>query len=81
MQTPRHSVPASPSFGLSMSLLLALALPLLAVCGSGPAGDVDGDECALDTDNCDVNAACTNTDGSFACAGDLLARRRAVGTE
>ncbi|XP_072022656.1 thrombospondin-1-like [Amphiura filiformis] len=30
----------------------------------------DIDECALSTDNCDANAACTNTVGSFTCACD-----------
>ena len=28
----------------------------------------DCDECALKTDNCDANGACTNTVGSFTCA-------------
>ena len=28
----------------------------------------DVDECALETDNCDVNATCANTIGSFTCA-------------
>ena len=28
---------------------------------------VDIEECDLDTDNCDVNANCTDTDGSFIC--------------
>jgi len=28
---------------------------------------VDSDECAVGTDNCDANAACTNTVGSFEC--------------
>ena len=27
----------------------------------------DIDECIEETDNCDDNAACTNTDGSFTC--------------
>ena len=27
----------------------------------------DDDECALGTDNCDANAACTDTDGSYDC--------------
>ncbi|MGK3963651.1 FG-GAP-like repeat-containing protein [Sorangium sp. So ce118] len=35
-------------------------------CQSGTCTDVD--ECALGTDNCDANAACTNTVGSFTCA-------------
>ncbi|WP_437660827.1 FG-GAP-like repeat-containing protein [Sorangium sp. So ce1182] len=35
-------------------------------CQSGTCTDVD--ECALGTDNCDANAACTNTTGSFSCA-------------
>ncbi|HTN92374.1 MAG TPA: FG-GAP-like repeat-containing protein [Sorangium sp.] len=35
-------------------------------CQSGTCTDVN--ECALGTDNCDANAACTNTAGSFTCA-------------
>ncbi|WP_433927505.1 FG-GAP-like repeat-containing protein [Sorangium cellulosum] len=35
-------------------------------CQSGTCTDVN--ECALGTDNCDANAACTNTSGSFTCA-------------
>jgi len=45
----------------------------------GEGGDINGcssqctvvfediDECAEGTDNCDINAACTNTDGGFSC--------------
>ena len=40
-------------------------------CNEGFDGDgfdcVDGDECALGTDNCDENALCTNADGGFTC--------------
>ncbi|WP_438031098.1 EGF domain-containing protein [Sorangium sp. So ce233] len=35
-------------------------------CQDGTCADID--ECALGTDDCDANAACTNTPGSFACA-------------
>ena len=42
-----------PMTGSSTSLLLCLL--------------ADIDECALDTDNCDVNADCTDTVGSFFC--------------
>ena len=28
----------------------------------------DIDECELETDTCDVNAECTNTDGSYTCS-------------
>jgi hypothetical protein len=36
-----------------------------AGCDGGACPDVD--ECADGTDNCDVNAICTNTDGGFSC--------------
>ncbi|XXX71815.1 EGF domain-containing protein [Sorangium sp. So ce134] len=35
-------------------------------CQDGTCTDID--ECALGTDDCDANAACTNTPGSFTCA-------------
>jgi uncharacterized protein (TIGR03382 family) len=37
-------------------------------CPMASAGCVDIDECALGTDNCDANATCANTPGSFTCA-------------
>jgi len=36
--------------------------------GTSPSVCTDNDECTLDSDNCDVNATCTNTPGSFTCA-------------
>jgi len=33
-------------------------------------GCVDDDECSLETDDCDANATCTNTSGSFTCSCD-----------
>ena len=30
----------------------------------------DIDECAMETDMCDMNANCTNTDGSYDCTCD-----------
>lgn len=35
---------------------------------TGAACDVDIDECATNTHDCDTNATCTDTDGSFSCA-------------
>ena len=40
----------------SLASLIILAPPVL-----------DIDECAMGTDNCDVNADCVNTEGSFIC--------------
>jgi MYXO-CTERM domain-containing protein len=37
-------------------------------CATAGAACVDDDECAAGTDDCDVNATCTNTPGSFECA-------------
>ncbi|XP_041354305.1 fibrillin-1-like [Gigantopelta aegis] len=36
-------------------------------CVSGTNTTMDVDECEQDSDNCDVNALCTNTFGSFTC--------------
>jgi hypothetical protein len=34
---------------------------------TGPTCEVNVDECTLETDNCDTNANCVNTDGDFTC--------------
>ena len=39
--------------------------------GNAAANCVDVDECTVGTGPCDVNAACTNTDGSFTCECNL----------
>jgi hypothetical protein len=43
----------------------------MCACGMGFASDgktcINVDECATHTDNCDVNATCTDTIGSFGC--------------
>ncbi len=36
--------------------------------GQGAGSCTDNDECVLNTDNCDPNATCSNTPGSFTCA-------------
>jgi len=45
------------------------------VCPTGTAFNgiscADIDECLLNTDNCDANATCTNTTGSFSCACNM----------
>jgi cysteine-rich repeat protein len=40
-------------------------------CTGMPSICTDIDECTLNTDNCDANATCTNTPGSFTCACNM----------
>ena len=35
---------------------------------------VDDDECTLNTDNCDINAACSNIPGSFTLHATLVSQ-------
>ena len=59
MPVTRDTVEMEPSVWVSKPLVLehidSVAVP-------------DINECTSDTDNCDMNAGCTNTPGSFTCA-------------
>ena len=53
--------------------LICLGEQFISLCGLDPAQFAisDIDECASDVDNCDTNANCSNTPGSFTCACNL----------
>ena len=64
---------ATPDSMALVSLALVILLFLVCVCGMCYSKiiylcfHVDADECTLGTDNCNSNAACFNTIGSFTC--------------